>query len=162
MPVDRLLERSLIVERSAIVALAVGLSLAATACGTAYQPLPSARVGLVLQRGGAWYVKDGKAVPVSAFGGTLLPLVADVPAATAPASRAHHQLMAGVPLYVGGVAGVVVGLALGLTPVGWIVLAAGGASGVTGLGLMGAGVSNTVDAINLHNDAVSVPARQPP
>ncbi|MDB4983626.1 MAG: hypothetical protein JWM82_4378 [Myxococcales bacterium] len=131
-------------------------------CGTAYQPLPSARVGLVIHHGGAWYVKDGREVPVSAFGGTLLPLVADVPAATARASRAHHQFMVGAPLYVGGVASVVVGLALGLTPVGWIVLGAGAATGGTGLGLMGAGVSNTVDAINLHNDAVhddAVPAR---
>jgi hypothetical protein len=118
-------------------------------------------VGLVIHHGGAWYVKDGKEVPVAALGGTLEPLVADVPAATAPASRAHKQFLFGVPLYVGGVATVVVGLALGWTPVGWIVLGAGAASGGTGLGLMGAGVTNTVDAINVHNDAVSGLATSP-
>jgi hypothetical protein len=138
------------------------LACVAPACGTAYQPLPSARVGLVVRHGGAWYLKNGQEVPVSAFGGTLLPLVADVPAATVPASRAHKQLMVGVPLYVGGAASVVVGLALGLTPLGWIVLGAGAASGVTGLGLMGAGFTNTVDAVNIHNDAVSKPAPLPP
>jgi hypothetical protein len=41
------------------------------------------------------------------------------------------------------------------------VLGAGAASGVTGLGLMGAGFTNTIDAINIHNDAVSVPASLP-
>jgi hypothetical protein len=29
----------------------------------------------------------------------------------------------------------------------------GAASGGTGLGLMGAGVTNAVDAVNIHNDA---------
>ena len=99
-------------------------------------------------------------MPVSPLGGALQPLVADVPAAIAPAARARKQLMFGVPLYLGGAASVVVGLALGWTPVGWIVLGVGAASAGTGLGLLGAGVTNTVDAVNIHNDGIATPAQR--
>ena len=73
------------------------------------------------------------------------------------ARRAHKQLTFGVPLYVGGAATLIVGLALSWNPAGWIVLAVGATSGGTGLGLLGAGVTNSVDAVNIHNDAVSAP-----
>ena len=136
--------------------LALAAALACAGCGTAYQPAPSARIGLVIHHGAMFYLKDGRETQLGPLGGSLEPLVASSPPAAARAHRAHAQLMFGVPLYVGGLATVVIGLALAWTPVGWIVLGAGAASGVTGLGLMGAGVTNTVDAVNLHNDAAAL------
>lgn len=133
--------------------LAVVLACAAPACGTSYQPTPSARVGFVIHHGAMFYVKGGREVPIGPLGGALEPLVASSPPAASRAHSAHDQLMFGVPLYVGGLATVVIGLALAWTPVGWIVIGAGAASGGTGLGLIGAGVTNTVDAVNIHNDA---------
>ena len=135
--------------------LAVALCCAAPACGTAYQPTPTARIGVVIHHGAMFYVKDGREVPLGVFGGSLEPLVARSPPAAARAHSARKQFMFGVPFYVGGLATVAIGLALSWTPVGWIVIAAGAASGGTGLGLLGAGVTNTVDAVNIHNDAVS-------
>jgi hypothetical protein len=136
-------------------ALAAALSWAAPGCGTAYQPTPSARVGFVIHRGAMFYVKDGREVAIGPFNGALEPLVASSPPAASRARTAHRQLTFGVPLYVGGLAAVAVGLALSWTPVGWIVIGAGAASGGTGLGLIGAGVTNTVDAVNIHNDAAA-------
>ena len=135
--------------------LAIGLLCAAPACGTAYQPAPTARIGLVIHHGGMFYTKDGREVPLGIFGGSLEPLVASSPPAASRAHSAHKQFMFGVPFYIGGLATVAVGLALSWTPVGWIVISAGAASGGTGLGLMGAAVTNTVDAVNIHNDAVT-------
>jgi hypothetical protein len=40
-------------------------------------------------------------------------------------------------------------------PVGWVVLGVGAATGGTGLGLLGAGFTHVIDAVNIHNDAVS-------
>jgi len=127
----------------------------APACGTAYQPTATGRVALVIHDAAMFYVKDGREVPLGLFGGSLEPLVASSPSAASRAHGAHRQFMVGVPLYVGGLTAVVIGLALSWTPVGWIVIGAGVASGGTGLGLVGAGVTNTVDAVNIHNDAAS-------
>ena len=104
------------------------------------------------------YVEDGRQVPIGPLGGALQPLVASSSLAAASAARAHTELAVGVPLYVGGVATLVVGVALSWSPVGWVVLGLGAASGGTGLGLMGAGVTNAIDAVNIHNDAVSASA----
>jgi len=131
------------------------LCCAAPACGTTYQPAPTARVGLVIHHGEIFYAKDGREVPAGLVGGSLEPLVASSTLAASRAHRAHDQLMFGVPLYVGGLATMAIGLALSWTPVGWIVLGLGAASGGTGLGLMGAGVTNAVDAVNIHNDAAT-------
>jgi hypothetical protein len=136
-------------------ALAAALSWAAPGCGTIYQPAPTTRVGFVIHHGGMFYVKDGSEVAIGPFNGALEPLVASSPPAAARARTAHRQLSCGVPLYVGGLATVAIGLALSWTPVGWLVIGAGAASGGTGLGLIGAGVTNTVDAVNIHNDAAA-------
>lgn len=144
-------------ERSKLtLALTVVLWGVAPACGTAYQPAPTARIGLVIHHGGMFYVKDGREVPLGPLGGTLEPLVATCAPAASRAHRAHQQFMFGVPLYGGGLVTVAIGLALSWTPVGWIVIGAGAASGFTGLGLIGAGVTNTVDAVNIHNDAAAL------
>jgi hypothetical protein len=128
--------------------------LACGACGTAYHPRPSARVSLAIRHGTPVYVKSALDFPVGPLGGPLEPLVADVPAAVEPARRARHQLSIGVPLYMGGIATVIVGVALSWSPLGWVVFGAGVASTGTGLGFMGAGVTNAVDAVNIHNDGV--------
>jgi hypothetical protein len=143
-------------EPSALIAvLAIGLLCAEPACSTTYQPAPTARIGLVIHHGGMFYTKGSREVPLGIFGGSLEPLVASSPPAASRAHSAHKQFMFGVPFYVGGLATVAIGLALSWTPVGWIVIGAGAASGGTGLGLMGAGFTNTVDAVNLHNDATT-------
>jgi hypothetical protein len=129
-------------------------SLLTVGCASSYQPRADARVGVVIRHGSIAYTKSGRVSPVGPFGGDLEGLVADAPAATPPARRARHQLEAGVPMYVGGLAGVVVGLLALSGPVGWIVIGVGAATGGTGLCLMGAGVTNGIDAVNIHNDAV--------
>ena len=101
------------------------------------------------------YVKNGQEFPVGPLGGALEPLVVSVPPAAALAHRARNQLIAGVPLYVGGVAAVLIGLALSGGSAPWIVRGAGAASAGTGLILIGAGFTNAVDAVNVYNDRVS-------
>lgn len=140
------------------VAAAAVFGCLSAACSTSYQPRPSARVGFVIHNGAAMYVKDGHETPIGPLGGALEPLVAGAPPAAARAHRAHNQLAAGVPLYAGGLAIVVVGVTLSWSPLGWIVVGAGAASLASGLGLMGAGVTNVADAINLHNDSIDAPA----
>ena len=135
---------------------------ALSACGTTYEPRPSAHVGLVIRHGGLVYMKNGRATPVGPFGGDLERVVADVPAAAPRARRARHQLEAGVPSYVGGLGGVVVGLLALSGPPGWIVIGLGAAAAGSGLCLMGAGVTNAVDAVNIHNDALDSAAGAPP
>ena len=111
------------------------------------------------------YVKSALDFSIGPLGGPLEPLVTDVPAAVEPARRARHQLSIGVPVYMGGIATVIVGVALSWSPLGWVVFGAGLASTGTGLGFMGAGVTNAVDAINIHNDGVTdtaAPAGPPP
>ena len=56
----------------------------------------------------------------------------------------------------------VVGIAALSGPVGWVVLGVGAATAGTGLSLMGAGFTHAVDAVNLHNDAVSSVPRAAP
>ena len=128
--------------------------MAAVGCASSYQPRADARVGVVIRHGSIAYTKNGHETPVGPFGGDLEALVADAPAATPLARRARHELEAGVPMYVGGLGGVVVGLLVLSGPVGWIVIGVGAATGGTGLCLMGAGVTNGIDAVNVHNDAL--------
>jgi hypothetical protein len=148
--------------RSAPALSVIVVGFFSAACGTSYQPRPSSHLGFVIHHGTALYVKDGQEYVVGPLGGPLEPLVASSPAAARLAHRARHQLAAGVPLYVGGLAAVLIGLAMsgGSTP--WIVRGAGAAAGVTGLCLIGAGFTNAVDAINVYNDQVSTPPAPPP
>ena len=105
------------------------------------------------------YVKDGQEHPVGPLGGDLEPLVASSPSAARLAHRSRNQLSLGVPLYVSGIAALLVGLAMsGGGSVPWIVRGAGVTAGVTGLGFIGAGFTNAVDAVNVYNDWVSIPA----
>jgi hypothetical protein len=127
----------------------------AAGCSTTYQPRPDPRVGIVIRHGGAMYLKDGHETPIGVFGGGLLRLVEATPAAEAHASTARTELAVGAPCYVGGVTAVLVSLTLLTGPVGWVVLGVGAAVGGTGLGFLGAGVTHAIDAVNIHNDAVS-------
>jgi hypothetical protein len=132
------------------------LILIAAGCSTAYQPRRSGHIALVIHHGGAMYVLNGREVPIGPLGGDLPGLVSDVPTASASARRARRQLTVGVPGYVGGAGAVVTGLALS-GPVGWVVLGAGVVMVGVSLTLMGAGLTNAVDAVNLHNDATASP-----
>jgi hypothetical protein len=100
------------------------------------------------------YVKGGQEQPIGPFSGHLGALVADVPAAAAHARTAHTQFVVGVPTYVTGLGGVVVGIAVLSGPIGWLVIGVGAATAGTGLGLMGNGLTHAIDAVNIHNDAV--------
>jgi hypothetical protein len=100
------------------------------------------------------FVKDGQEQPIGPFGGQLGALVADVPAAAAHAHTAHTRFAVGVPAYVTGLGGVVIGIAVLSGPIGWLVIGAGAATAGTGLGLMGNGLTHAIDAVNIHNDAV--------
>ena len=136
-----------------LLALAVGYC--STACGTAYQPRPSSRIAIVIHHGAAFYVKNGQEVVVGPFGGALEPLVASSPPALARAHRAYLKLSFGVPLYVSGAASVLVGLVTSRVPLKLTLIAAGAASAGTGLGLIGSGFLNAVDAVNIYNDSVA-------
>jgi hypothetical protein len=130
------------------------------ACSSVYRPRPSARVGLIIQHGGAFYVKDGQAYPIGPLGGPLEALVASSPPAVLLAQRSRSQLAVGAPLYVAGVTAVVVGLLASPSPAAlkWGLVVGGAGAGVTGIGLMGAGVTNAVDAVNVYNDTVGTEA----
>jgi hypothetical protein len=147
--------------RVVLVALVVAIGCSGMACGTAYQPQASARVSVVIHHGVALYVKNGQEIPIGPLGGALEPLVASSAPAAARARRAYHQLAFGVPLYVGGLAALVVGLASSRSPLGWTAIGVGAASAGTGLGLIGAGFTNAVDAVNIYNDSVSAPGAAP-
>jgi hypothetical protein len=136
------------------ILVGVWLSSAGAACGTSYQPQPTARVGVVIHGGAALYVKNGRETSVGPLGGDLEELVAETPAAAAHAHTARTQLSIGIPFYVVGIAGVFIGLVVLGGPVGLVVIGAGAATGGTGLGFMGAGFTHAVDAVNIHNDAV--------
>jgi hypothetical protein len=114
---------------------------------------------VVIHHGAAMYVTNGHETPIGPLGGSLESLVAAEPAAAAQAHTARTELAVGVPCYLGGIAGVVVGIAVLSGPVGWVVLGVGAATAGTGLGFMGAGLTHAVDAVNLHNDAVSPVSR---
>ena len=100
-------------------------------------------------------MKDGREVQIGPLGGALEPLVDSSPAAAARAQRARRQLTVGVPLYLLSAAAVITGLASSRPPLRWSLIGAGAAGGVTGLTLMGAGVTNLVDAVNIYNDAAA-------
>jgi len=137
------------------VVLALSAALLQVACSTTYQPRHTGRVGMVIHHGAAVYVKDGRELPIGPFGGDLEGLVADVPAAAAHAHTAHTQLAIGVPTYMTGLAGVVVGIAVLSGPIGWVAIGVGAATAGTGLGFMGSGFTHAVDAVNIHNDTAS-------
>jgi hypothetical protein len=101
------------------------------------------------------YVKNGHESPIGPFSRSLKELVTDVPAAAAHAHTAHTQFAVGVPAYVTGLGGVVVGIAVLSGPIGWVVIGIGAATAGTGLGLMGAGLTHAIDAVNIHNDTLS-------
>jgi hypothetical protein len=86
--------------------------------------------------------------------------VASSPPAVSLAQRSRSQLAAGVPLYVAGVAAVVVGLLASPSPAAlkWGLVGGGAGAGVTGIVLMGAGVTNAVDSVNVYNDAAGTGA----
>ena len=138
-------------------AAACALALIVVGCGTTYQPRPSQRIGLVIHHGSVVYVQNGSEEQIGAMGGDLPRLVAGTPAAAAHAAKARKELGWGVPSYVLGLGGVVVGLTALSGPIGWVVIGVGAALGGTGLGLMGAGVTNAIDAVNIHNDQVGAP-----
>ncbi|HEV3030082.1 MAG TPA: hypothetical protein VG319_00495 [Polyangia bacterium] len=129
------------------------VALLGAACGTAYQPAASPRIGIVIRHGVPWYVKEGAETPIGPLGGNLPALVAGEPDAVRYARRARRQLVLGVPAYVCGLAAVVVGAAIA-KPAGWFAAGAGVATAGVGLSLMGAGTMNAVDAINVYNDHV--------
>ncbi|HJX64145.1 MAG TPA: hypothetical protein VJ860_09360 [Polyangia bacterium] len=137
------------------VTVALTVALLQAACSTTYQPRPTGRVGLVIHYAAPVYVKDGREVPIGPFGGDLASLVADTPAAATHARKSHTQLAIGVPTYLTGVAGVIVGIAVLSGPVGWVVIGVGALTAGTGLGFMGSGVAHSIDAVNIHNDAAS-------
>ena len=128
-------------------------AISCVACSTAYQPSSDGHISVVIHHGGAFYVKDGREIQIGPLGGALEPLVESSPAATAHARRARTQLGVGVPLYLLSAAAVITGLASSREPLRWSLIGAGAAGGITGLSLMGAGVTNLVDAVNIYNDA---------
>jgi hypothetical protein len=134
--------------------MVAALGVGGSGCSTMYQPQQRGRVGLVVHSGIAMYVKDGRETPVGPLGGDLERLVAETPVAAAAAHRARNQLAVGVPFYAGGLGGVIVGVALA-SPVGWVIVGVGAALAGTGLSFMGAGITNAIDAVNIHNDAAS-------
>jgi hypothetical protein len=130
------------------------LALAICACSTTHAPRPSARVGVVIRHGGAYYVKEGQLSPVGPFAGGLEDLVGAQPQARRLAHRATTELEIGVPLYVVGLAGVVASLAAIHGDARWPLAGASAVAAGTGLTLIGAGFTNAVDAVNVHNDDV--------
>jgi hypothetical protein len=108
---------------------------------------------MVILHAAPMYIKDGQKVPIGPFGGDLEGLVADRPVAAACAHKAHTQFAIGVPAYLTGVAGVLVGILALSGPAGWLVIGIGGLTAGTGLGFIGSGVTHTVDAVNIYNDA---------
>jgi hypothetical protein len=131
------------------------LAICGAACSTSYQPAPTARVSTVIHRGAAMYVGDGHEVHMGPFSSSLEALVESTPEAAAHARKAHTQLTIGVPIYSVGVAAVATGMLVLSGPIGWVIAGVGVASSVTGLGFMGKGFTHLVDALNIHNDAVS-------
>ena len=135
--------------------------LSQAACSTTYQPRPTGRVAMVIHHAGAFYSKDGREVPVGPLGGGLEDLTGDLPTAAAHARTAHARLVIGVPAYLAGAAGVIVGVVVLSGPIGWVVIGGGAAFLGTGLGFMGSGFTHAIDAVNIHNDAVEAPSASP-
>lgn len=125
------------------------LVLAPLGCATTYRPA-GPRIALVVENGGGYYAKGDARTPIGPLGGDLQDIVRGSDEAVRYARRSRTLLAFGVPTYIVGVASVVVGLAIA-KPEGWVVGGAGIACLGTGLGLMGAGFVNAVDAVNVYN-----------
>jgi hypothetical protein len=139
--------------RAARLATASCVVVLCASCGTVYRPRPSPRIDLVVH-GGVYYLKDGRETIVGPLGGGLEQLVAGDEDAVRFARRSRHELAVGVPAYVVGLAAVVVGL-VSSKPAGWVIGGAGLAAAGVGVGLLGAGAVNAIDAVNVYNDRVS-------
>ena len=100
-------------------------------------------------------------MPIGPLGGALEPLVEGSPAASAHAHRALTQLSVGVPLYLLSAVAVIAGVASSRATVRWTLIGSGALGAGTGLSLMGAGMTNIVDAVNIYNDAAARPAPPP-
>ncbi len=137
------------------------MAMGCVACGTTYQPARNGRIGVVIHHGSAFYVKDGQEVPIGPLGGALEPLVEGSPPAAAHAHRAFTQLGVGVPLYLLSAAAIITGVASSRAPVRWPLIGAGAVGAGTGLSLMGAGLTNIVDAVNIYNGTAALPAPPP-
>ena len=138
------------------------MALLQVACSTTYQPRHTGRVAVVIRHAAPFYVKDGREVPIGPLGGDREGLVTDTPAAAAHARKAYTQLAIGVPTYVTGITGVIIGIAVLSGPVGWVVIGVGAFTAGTGFGFIGSGFTHATDAVNIHNDAAdAVPARLP-
>jgi hypothetical protein len=138
----------------AVLLTAVGI-LSSLSCGTIYRPLPSPRIDIVVHAG-IYYLQSGQETPVGPLGGALESLVSEDADAVRFARRSRRELAVGVPLYLCGLAAVVVGLVAGKSDARAI--AGGGlAMAGVGLGFIGAGTVNAVDAVNIYNDRVSTP-----
>jgi hypothetical protein len=143
------------VSARAALAVATCLALAVAGCSTTHQPRDTARIGVFIRNGGAYFTKSGKLTPVGPFAGSLDELMAPAsPEAARLARRGTTQLRVGIPMYIAGFAGVVLSLAVISGDARWPVAAAGALSFGTGLSLMGAGFTNLIDSVNVHNDAV--------
>lgn len=125
------------------------LVLAPFGCATNYNPT-GPRISLVIQNGGGYYAKGNTRTPIGPLGGDLQDVVSGSDEAVRYARRARTQLAVGVPMYVVGIASVVVGLAIS-KPTGWVVGGVGVACAGTGMALMGAGFVNAIDAVNVYN-----------
>jgi hypothetical protein len=108
---------------------------------------------VVIHHAAAMYTRDGRELPIGPFSGDLAGLVSETPVAVAHARRAHTEFAIGIPAYLSGALGVVVGIAALSGPLGWVVIGIGTSAMATGLGLMGAAVTHAIDAVNIHNDA---------
>lgn len=150
-----------LVRTAALLTSLAALVTAGGACSTTYQPQHSGRVGVVIHHGGAMYVKNGHEVPLGPFSGELPALVEETPAAASHAKIAHRQFKIGIPCYLGGAATVLVGVFLFSGPVGWVIIGVGASSIGTGVTFMGAALTHAVDAVAMHNDAVSGSAAPP-
>jgi hypothetical protein len=139
--------------RAARLALVPLLALG-VGCGTTYQPKPSRRIGLVAHAGTLSYVQNGHEIPVGPLGGDLGALVGDNPRAAAEARTARQQLTVGVPAYLVGIGAVVLSLWLVDGNARWVAVGAGAGVAGTGLGLMGAGFTHLLDAVNIYADGV--------
>jgi len=138
----------------------LAVAIGCLACGTTHQPATSGRIGIVIHHGAAFYIKDGREVPIGPLGGALEPLVETSPDAVSHARRAGRQLGVGVPLYLLSAAAIIVGVTSSRATLRWTFIGTGAAGGATGLSLMGAGLTNIVDAVNIYNDAAT--PRAPP
>jgi hypothetical protein len=123
-------------------------------CSTTYQPRPSPRIGLVVHGGTLSYVQNGRETPVGPLGGDLGALVGGNPQAAAQARTARTELAVGVPAYLVGIGAVVLGLWLLDGNERWVAAGAGAGVAGTGLGLMGAGFTHLLDAVNIHGDSL--------